>query len=347
VPARSSSPIPTATHRLAPPAPLAPDQCRSLLGCLAQIADPRYRRGRRHQLVGVLGVAVCAVLAGARTLAAIGEWAGDVPGQVLAALGTRRDPWTGAWQPPAEATVRRVLARVDPDALDRAIGAWLAGQQPSAHAAYLLIVKHQSAHAASPAQGPAMAGHSRRRPHARPRPRPRRDPPPPGHDRRWPGLPHATQALRITRRVRPLHYLRWRTMAVYAVTSLTAAHASPARLADYVRGHWGIEALHHLRDVTFAEDASQTRTDNAPARWPACVTSPSASCAPTGTATSPPRCAATPATPPESCPCWASQAVKPKGPHDPAAIAGRHEHLMLVGRPTPRRREPRAARCRT
>jgi predicted transposase YbfD/YdcC len=51
---------------------------------------------------------------------------------------------------------------------------------------------------------------------------------------------------------------------VYAMTNLTAAHASPARLADWIRGHWGIEALHHLRDVTFAEDASQTQTGNAP-----------------------------------------------------------------------------------
>jgi DDE_Tnp_1-associated len=71
---------------------LAPHQCCDLLGYLAQIADPRHRRGRRHPLVGVLGVAVCAVLAGARSLAAIGEWASDAPGQVLAALGTRRDP---------------------------------------------------------------------------------------------------------------------------------------------------------------------------------------------------------------------------------------------------------------
>jgi predicted transposase YbfD/YdcC len=30
-----------------------------------------------------------------------------------------------------------------------------------------------------------------------------------------------------------------------------------------VRGHWGIEALHHLRDVTFAEDASQVCTGTA------------------------------------------------------------------------------------
>jgi hypothetical protein len=53
-------------------------------------------------------------------------------------------------------------------------------------------------------------------------------------------------------------------VTVYAVTSLTAAQASPARLADYVRGHWGIEALHHIRDITSAEDASRVRTGTAP-----------------------------------------------------------------------------------
>jgi hypothetical protein len=42
------------------------------------------------------------------------------------------------------------------------------------------------------------------------------------------------------------------------------AQASPARLADWIRGHWGIEALHHIRDTTFAEAASQLRTGNAP-----------------------------------------------------------------------------------
>jgi hypothetical protein len=73
---------------------------------------------------------VAAVLAGAKSLAAIGEWAADAPQPILAALGARRDPLRGAWQPPGEATVRRVLARVDPDALDGAIGRWLADQQP-------------------------------------------------------------------------------------------------------------------------------------------------------------------------------------------------------------------------
>jgi hypothetical protein len=31
-----------------------------------------------------------------------------------------------------------------------------------------------------------------------------------------------------------------------------------------MRGDWGIEALHHIRDTTFAEDASQVRTGNPP-----------------------------------------------------------------------------------
>lgn len=56
----------------------------------------------------------------------------------------------------------------------------------------------------------------------------------------------------------------WRTVTVYAVTNLTGLQASPEHLADYIRGHWGIEALHHIRDVTYAGDASQVRTGNAP-----------------------------------------------------------------------------------
>jgi DDE_Tnp_1-associated/Transposase DDE domain len=78
----------------------------------------------------VLAVAVAAVLAGAKSLAAIGEWAADAPGSVLAALGARRDPLRRVWRPPGEATVRRVLARVDPEALDQVIGRWLTEQQP-------------------------------------------------------------------------------------------------------------------------------------------------------------------------------------------------------------------------
>jgi predicted transposase YbfD/YdcC len=53
-------------------------------------------------------------------------------------------------------------------------------------------------------------------------------------------------------------------VTVDAVTSLTAAPTHPAHLADYLRGHWRIEALPHIRDTTFAEDAAQARTGTAP-----------------------------------------------------------------------------------
>lgn len=76
MPAPTSSRIPTAAQQLDAPVALAPAQCRDLLGYLAQITDPRQRRGRRHALGAVLAVAVAAVLAGAKSLAAIGEWAG-------------------------------------------------------------------------------------------------------------------------------------------------------------------------------------------------------------------------------------------------------------------------------
>jgi predicted transposase YbfD/YdcC len=78
------------------------------------------------------------------------------------------------------------------------------------------------------------------------------------------GFPHAAQVLQVTRTTRELGTRRWRTVVVFAVTSLTFEQASPARLADLLRGHWAIEALHHLRDVTFAEDASQLRTGSGP-----------------------------------------------------------------------------------
>lgn len=42
-------------------------------------------------------------------------------------------------------------------------------------------------------------------------------------------------------------------------------------LGRWVRGHWGIEnRLHHVRDVTYAEDPSQIRTGTGP-RVMACL----------------------------------------------------------------------------
>jgi len=53
---------------------------------------------------------------------------------------------------------------------------------------------------------------------------------------------------------------------VYGLTSLSRKKANAERVLYYNRKHWSIEnRLHHRRDVTLGEDASQTRISGAPA----------------------------------------------------------------------------------
>ena len=128
MPADPSSSIPSGLTALRHADPLRPAETPPLLAYLAAVTDPRTRTGRRHPLVAILVLAAAAVLAGARSVAAIAEWAADAPQPVRAALGTRRDPRTGhwVWAVPSETTIRRTLARLDAEALAAAVGAWLA-----------------------------------------------------------------------------------------------------------------------------------------------------------------------------------------------------------------------------
>jgi predicted transposase YbfD/YdcC len=364
VPASSSSLISPALEQLAGlPAgnrDLLAGGCPSLAEYLAQVPDPRDPRGVRHTLTSLLLAAVAAVLAGAQSFAAIGEWGADAPPQVLGALGIRRDPLTGRFNPPDEATIRRVLERIDAGAFDAAVGSWLAARlrarQPPRHgrgrqralavdgksvrgtrhasadgqATHLLAVCDQQASAVlgqvsvdgktnevtrfAPLLEPvklagcvvtADAMHTQRghaeflvsgknadyilivkknQPslYAQLKKLPWRSIPTGGrqHDHGHgrdesrtiktatvaAGLafPHAAQAIAITRRVRPLPAGKWRTTTAYGITSLTVTQASPSDLARWIRGHWRIEALHHIRDTTYGEDASQVRTGNGP-----------------------------------------------------------------------------------
>jgi predicted transposase YbfD/YdcC len=91
---------------------------RYLLDLLAQVPDPRGKRGRRHPLAGLLAVGVAAVIAGSKSFAAIGQWAADAGADVLAGLGAERGP-------AEESTYRRAFALVSADVLDRVLGAWL------------------------------------------------------------------------------------------------------------------------------------------------------------------------------------------------------------------------------
>jgi predicted transposase YbfD/YdcC len=78
------------------------------------------------------------------------------------------------------------------------------------------------------------------------------------------GLPHAHQAVKITRWRQDSRTQKISRETVYAVTNLTTTQASPDDLARLVREHWTIEANHHIRDITFTEDHATSRTGHSP-----------------------------------------------------------------------------------
>ncbi len=99
MPAPPSSRIDPAIGHLIQLAGDAAEEQPGLLAMLAGVTDPRRRRGVRHRLAVILGLALCAVLAGARSFTAIAEWAADADPETLRVLGPevrcRRNPRSG------------------------------------------------------------------------------------------------------------------------------------------------------------------------------------------------------------------------------------------------------------
>jgi hypothetical protein len=83
VPADASSLISPALDRLREQSDVGPGEVPGLLERLAQVPDPRDPRGVRHALAVVLTLTACAVLTGATSLLAVGEWIADAPPHVL------------------------------------------------------------------------------------------------------------------------------------------------------------------------------------------------------------------------------------------------------------------------
>lgn len=356
--------------------------CSRLVELLSLVPDPRKRRGVRHSIASILAIAAAAVLAGCTSVLAIGEWAAGAPQELLAALGARKSRLTGRYIAPHLATFRRVLRRVDANAVDAVIGSFLAElagfaslARPDAPGPGPCSGSHQERHErhVQDEQGPPLAGvlgvdgktergarqadgravhllsaliHGTRfvvaqrdvahkineipevkrllgpldlkgwavtldamhcqketarflvedkgaayvftaakdnqpglvaklnalpwtsvpvghtmsaRGHGRVERRTIQVLPAP--EGIW---PYARQVFLIERYVYDLQGTLTSAVAALGLTTLTAAQAGPARLNWLVRDHWGIEAMHWIRDVAFDEDHFHLRRGSAP-----------------------------------------------------------------------------------
>jgi hypothetical protein len=63
-----------------------------LLQRLAVLTDPRKRRGVRHTFVSLVAITAAALVSGARSLTAVGEFARELSAEQLARLGAAAQP---------------------------------------------------------------------------------------------------------------------------------------------------------------------------------------------------------------------------------------------------------------
>ena len=88
-----------------------------LLEALNGIEDPRKPRGVQHPLPAILALSVCAMLSGAGSLYAIGQWGREHPGMAQS-LGFSRE------QTPCVATLHHLFRRLDVDAFESTLSRW-------------------------------------------------------------------------------------------------------------------------------------------------------------------------------------------------------------------------------
>ena len=91
---------------------------RHLLDILAEVHDSRNNRGKRHPLSAILGLAVIAMMCGARSYAAIAEWGRTYHTDLPKALGFKRT------KTPCASTLHYVFKDLDATALENKLTHW-------------------------------------------------------------------------------------------------------------------------------------------------------------------------------------------------------------------------------
>lgn len=111
--------------------PLDTGRIADLRPYLDSVPDPRSQRGRWYSLTAILLVCACATVSGAKSIDELAEWAARAGTEILEAIGIRRHllRWRTS---PSRATIGRALKCLDGDALDHAVGAYLADRHRAA-----------------------------------------------------------------------------------------------------------------------------------------------------------------------------------------------------------------------
>jgi predicted transposase YbfD/YdcC len=191
--------------------------------------------------VSVLLIACSTVLSGARSFAAIGQWAKNAPLEALARLCARTTSVFAVRVAPSTATVRRIKAH------------------------YALCVKkhqvglYERLHTL-PWREVTAKFYDRTEGHGRKETRVVQVLTVDDLD-----FPHAAQVARVVLHRTCLETGRRSRETVYVITDLTSREASPQRLAKIIRSQWVIEnRLHFVRDTAFREDASKVHAEHGP-----------------------------------------------------------------------------------
>ena len=121
-----------------------------LVQVLRNVADPRDRRGLRHDLPTVLSLAITGVLAGCRSLTAIWEHTTDLTGADLRSLGLEEGQ-----DLPSESTIRRVLQDLDPADLDAHLTTWLCTRTGTINGRTVIAVDGKTMRGARTGDAPA------------------------------------------------------------------------------------------------------------------------------------------------------------------------------------------------
>ena len=96
---------------------------------LASVPDHRRAAGKRYPLAGLLLIAVAALLSGRRDQLGIVRWGRRLTRDALASIGITRD------RVPAPSVWCELFKGLDVVALERALGAWVLGEQAAGHIA--------------------------------------------------------------------------------------------------------------------------------------------------------------------------------------------------------------------